>query len=63
MNRHVYSINPVGWRERKRVINVGGKERLDMEVLNYMVWKINSKNHRRRTADEEKKESNWKNRR
>lgn len=36
---------------------MGGKERLDMEVLNYMVWKINSKNHRRRTADEEKRKA------
>ena len=57
------STQLAGERQKKRAINVGGKERLDMEVLNYMVWKINSKNHRRKTADEEKKESNWKNRR
>lgn len=57
------STQLAGERQKKRAINVGGKERLDMEVLNYMVWKINSKDHRRRTADEEKMESNWKNRR
>lgn len=65
MNRHFYSIDPVGWRE-ETVINVGCKKRLGMGVGGsqlYGLERINSKDHRGRTADGEKTESNWKNRR
>lgn len=41
---------------RQRETGYGGSQLHGLE-------KINSKDHRRRTADEEKMESNWKNRR
>lgn len=57
MNRHVYSINPVGWRERKRVINGRQRETGYGGSQLYGLEDKQQQKSQKKNADEEKRKA------